>query len=131
MKTANRNILVVDDMSNWRTTVETLLKSYGYTVTVASNAFEAFRAINQASYAAAILDVRLDDMDDSNHEGVSTVLTGIHRECPLMGFVVISSYYNEAEVRGIVPEGVSVMYVDKNNFRIDELMAALEQLCEG
>jgi DNA-binding NtrC family response regulator len=128
METTNRNILVVDDMSNWRTTVETLLKSYGFTVTVASNAVEAFRALKKESYSAAILDARLDDMDDSNHEGISTVLAGIHRECPKMGFIVISSYYSEAEVRDLVPEGVSITYFDKSNFRINDLIAALEHL---
>lgn len=128
METTNRKILVVDDMSNWRTTLEILLRSYGFTVTVASNAVEAFRALRVGSYSAAILDARLDDMDDSDDEGISTVLAGIHREYPEMGFVVISSYYSEAEARGMVPEGVSVMYVDKNNFRIEDLMAALEHL---
>lgn len=131
METTNRNILVVDDMSNWRVTLETLLKSYGFKVTMASNAFEAFRALEDSSFAAAILDVRLDDMDDSNHEGISTVLSGIHRERPHMGFVVISSYYSEAEVRCMVPDDVSVIYFDKNNFRIDELLMALEQLSGG
>lgn len=127
MEAANRKILIVDDASNWRTTLETLLKPYGFMVTVASNAVEAFHAMHEGPYAAAILDARLDDMDDSDHEGISTVLAGIHREDPQMGFVVISSYYNEADVRNMVPSGVNVVYFDKNNFRSEALVSALDQ----
>jgi len=127
MNLLNRKILVVDDAANWRTTLETVLKSSGFEVRSAATVVEAYQALSEESFAAAILDVRLDTMED-NIEGITTVLNGAHRQDPRLGFVVISSYYSEEEVKSMVPKGVSVMYVDKNNFKIDELVAALEQL---
>ncbi len=127
MDLLNRKILIVDDAANWRTTLETVLKSSGFEVRSASTVMEAYQALLEETFAAAILDVRLDTMEE-NIEGITTVLNGAHRHDPRLGFVVISSYYSEEEVKSMVPEGVSVMYVDKNNFRIDDLMAALDQL---
>jgi len=130
MKPSNRKLLIVDDASNWRTTLLTLLKPHGFEVTIASNVMEAFHALQADSFFAAILDVRLDDMDDSNHEGISTVLVGALGNNPDMSFIVLSSYYNEAEVKSQVPEGVNLMYFDKNNFRTDDLIKTLEQFAE-
>lgn len=130
MKTLEPKILIVDDTSNWRTTLETLLKSYGYAVTVAANVLEASAALERGPYHAAILDVRLDDFDDDNREGLSTVLLAAHRKFPRLRFIVISSYYNEAEVRSFVPPGVKLVYFDKNNFPIDRLLGTLQELMQ-
>jgi len=128
MKAADPKILIVDDTSNWRVTLETLLKSYGYAVTVAANVLEASAALERGPYHTAILDVRLDDFDDDNREGLSTVLLAAHRKFPGMSFIVISSYYNEAEVRSYVPADVKLVYFDKNNFPIDRLLNTLQEL---
>lgn len=130
MKTSSPRILIVDDTSNWRVTLETLLKSYGYAVTVAANVLEASAALESGPYHAAILDVRLDDFDDDNREGLSTVLLAAHRQFPRMSFIVISSYYNEAEVRSFVPPEVKVFYFDKNNFPIGRLLRTLKQMTQ-
>ena len=121
-------ILIVDDASNWRTTLETLLKSCGYTVTVASNVLEANTALQQGPYATAILDVRLDAFDDANHEGVSTILAAAHRQFPKMSFIVISSYYSEVEVRNFITPNVKLFFFDKTNFQVEALLKTLEQI---
>ncbi|MDZ7360446.1 MAG: response regulator [candidate division KSB1 bacterium] len=128
MEASKPKILIVDDRSNWRTTLETLLKSYGYAVTVAANVLEASEALEQGPYNTAILDVRLDDFDDENREGLSTVLLSAHLKYPRMSFIVISSYYSEAEVRDFAPPDVRLFYFDKNNFPIDKMLNTLEQL---
>ncbi len=121
-------ILIVEDASNWRTTLETLLKSNGYVVTVASNVLEANAALQGGPYAAAILDVRLDPFDDEDRAGLSNVLAAAHQKYPHIGFIVISSYYNEAEVRSFVPNDVTLFFFDKNKFHIDLLFNTLDQL---
>jgi DNA-binding NtrC family response regulator len=128
METFQPNILIVDDASNWRTALETLLKSYGYAVTVAASVLEASEALQHGPYAAAILDVRLDAFDDDNHEGVSTVLATAHRRYPQMCFIVISSYFNETDVRGFAPHDAKLFYFDKNNFSIDRLLMTLHEI---
>jgi DNA-binding NtrC family response regulator len=130
MEATKPRILIVDDASNWRTTLETLLKSYGYAVTVAATVLEASEALRGGPYAAAILDVRLDAFDDDNHEGVATVLATAHHQFPKMSFIVISSYYNEADVRSFAPRDAKLFYFDKNNFSIDQLLMILHRLVE-
>lgn len=121
-------VLIVDDAANWRTTLETLLQSDGYAVTVAANVLEASEALRFGLYAAAILDVRLDAFDDDNHEGVSSVLALAHQKYPRMYFIVISSYYSEADVKSFVPPTAKVFYFDKNKFSIDQLFKTLHQI---
>jgi hypothetical protein len=70
----------------------------------------------------------LDDFDDDNREGLSTVLLSAHLKYPQMSFIVISSYYSEAEVRDFAPPAARLFYFDKNNFPIDKLLNRLEQL---
>lgn len=130
METVKPNVLIVEDASNWRTTLETLLKSYGYAVTVASNVLEASEALRLGPYLAAILDVRLDAFDDSNREGVTMVLKSAHQIYPQMSFIVISSYYSEVDVRNLAPNDARLIYFDKNNFPIDKLLDTLHQLVE-
>jgi len=122
------NILVVDDASNWRITVETLLKSYGYQVTVAANVIEASEALNHGPFAAAILDVRLDAFDDNNHEGVSMILASAHQSYPQMSFIILSSYFSEAEVRSFAPRDAELYYFDKNNLSVELLLNTLNLL---
>lgn len=124
------HILIVDDASNWRTTLETLLKSYGYQVTTAASVLEASEVVQHGSYAAAILDVRLDAFDDDNYEGVSTVLATAHQRYPQMSFIVISSYFSETDVRGFAPREAKLFYFDKNNFSIDRLLNTLHELVQ-
>jgi len=128
MEKPRQKILVVDDAANWRMTLETVLKPRGYEVTAASNVIEAIEAIGQGPYSAAILDVRLDSLDDTDDEGLSTVLSSAHTADPWMSFIVISSYYSETEVRRLVPEGVNLFYFDKNNFMADELIRVLQKI---
>ncbi|MBV6505484.1 MAG: hypothetical protein ILNGONEN_01046 [Syntrophorhabdaceae bacterium] len=121
-------ILIVDDASNWRTTLETLLKSDGYGVTAAANVLEASEALRRSPYSVAILDVRLDAFDDDNHEGVSSVLALAHRKYPQMSFIVISSYYSESDVKSFAPREAKVFYFDKNKFSIEQLFKTLHQI---
>jgi DNA-binding NtrC family response regulator len=121
-------ILVVDDASNWRITLETLLKSYGYQITVAANVIEASEALSHGPFTAAILDVRLDAFDDTNHEGVSTVLASAHKKFPQMSFIILSSYFNETDVRNFAPRDTELYYFDKNNLSIDQLLNTLHLL---
>jgi DNA-binding NtrC family response regulator len=97
-------------------------------VIVAANVLEASEALRRGPFAAAILDVRLDAFDDDNHEGVSMVLTAAHQKYPWMSFIVISSYFSEADVRNFAPPDARIFYFDKNNLPIDKLLTTLQQL---
>ena len=128
MDASKPNILIVDDASNWRITLETLLNSYGFRATVAANVIEASAALTQGPFAAAILDVRLDAFDETNHEGVSMILTAVYKMYPKIGFIILSSYYSEADVKSFAPHDAELYYFEKNNLSIDKLLSTLRHL---
>jgi CheY-like chemotaxis protein len=63
-------ILVVDDNERWRDLLSEVLEQQGFLVDTASTAVEALEHIAQAFYHLLILDIRMEDADDSNVEGM-------------------------------------------------------------
>jgi CheY-like chemotaxis protein len=63
-------ILVVDDMPDVRATVSGLLLDAGFDVTSASSKNEALRILRADQFNVAILDIRLDDTDEDNKDGL-------------------------------------------------------------
>lgn len=66
MKTAK--ILVVEDDEGWRNTLKDLLESEGYIVQSVANSQEASNALKLPGIQLVIMDLRLDDVDESNIE---------------------------------------------------------------
>ena len=63
-------VLVVDDLPDWRVTLSGLLMDQGYEVQVASSVDSALRAIENKRFHVAVLDVRLDESDEDNRDGL-------------------------------------------------------------
>ena len=63
-------ILVVDDLPDWRTTISGLLMDQGYEVETASSVDGAIQALEDWHFHIAILDVRLDETDEDNRDGL-------------------------------------------------------------
>ena len=68
------NILVVDDDKNTRMYFEAVLKSNGYTVTVASDGYEAFEMMDKEHIDLVVLDIMMPKLDGYE-------LTRTLREC--------------------------------------------------
>ena len=63
-------VLVVDDLPDWRVTLSGLLIDQGYDVQVASSLDDAMELLESESFRVAILDVRLDETDEDNRDGL-------------------------------------------------------------
>ena len=63
-------ILIVDDLPDWRITLESWLSDLGYRCTTASSVEEAIRIVNTRRITLAILDVRLDESSENDREGL-------------------------------------------------------------
>ncbi len=63
-------ILVVDDMGNWRALLRTILESEGYAVYTAARFSEAMTLLQERTFHVAVLDVRLIDADPANIDGL-------------------------------------------------------------
>ncbi len=65
----NGRILIVDDEQQWREHLMGILNREGYTVEAASTAKDALNILQQGIYHLVILDIRLEDSDQSKGRG--------------------------------------------------------------
>ena len=84
-------ILVLDDLADWRATLRGLLEDWGYTVHTAGSTEQALRLLENTPVDLALLDIRLDETDEGNTEGLS-LASVIKERWPDIKVVVITGY---------------------------------------
>jgi two-component system nitrogen regulation response regulator NtrX len=84
-------ILVVDDLRDWRLTLRGLLADEGYEVEVAGSLPEALTFLESRSFDLALLDLRLDETDEDNTEGL-TLADKIKKSWPGVKVIIITGY---------------------------------------
>ena len=127
-----RRILVVDDIADWRKTLSKLLTCEGYQVQEAESVDSALAALEACSFDLAMVDVRLDDADESNEQGLE--LAGIiKRDWPTVKVVIVTGYptldtVNRALRPMLAGSKLADGYIEKNN--LAELPQFLEHVFE-
>jgi CheY-like chemotaxis protein len=86
-----KRILVVDDVKDWQQALSGLLEDEGYQVIAVGDRKSALEAIKANKFGLAILDIRLDETDENNAEGLDLAgeVKGIQRNLPV---VIITGY---------------------------------------
>jgi CheY-like chemotaxis protein len=87
----SQKLLVVDDLEDWRSTLSGLLRDNGYIVEVAGSIEEAIDLLKNNSFELALLDLRLDETDENNIEGIKFAET-IKQQWPMVKVVMITGY---------------------------------------
>jgi DNA-binding NtrC family response regulator len=87
-----KTVLVVDDQSNWRDVFTSLLEGE-YKVVCTESADAALRATleQEPPFALAIIDIRLNDQDPTNEEGLQ-LIAKLKKLSPFTNFVVATGY---------------------------------------
>ena len=85
-------ILVVDDIPDWRETIKDLLEDEGYIVVIAESIVEAEEKLKEMSFELAVLDMRLDESDESNIEGLDKLARTIRDNYSHMKTIIFISY---------------------------------------
>lgn len=91
MPDTHYTILVVDDLPDWRATLSGLLEDVGYRVQAASSSDKALDLLASDCFNLAVLDVRLDETDEGNTEGIS-LARKIKEHWPSVKVVIITGY---------------------------------------
>ena len=91
MTNKRRKILVVDDLPDWRTTLSGLLVDEGYDVQVADSSNAAVALLEADHFDLALLDMRLDESDEDNTEGLD-LAAEIKQHWPTTQVVIITGY---------------------------------------
>jgi len=100
------HILVVDDLDDWRKTLSGLLREEGYKVDVAVSFKKAVTLLRSQKFDLAILDVRLDETDENNTQGLD-LAAEIKRRWGGVKIIIITGYDNPDIVkRAMEPQGL-------------------------
>jgi len=96
-------VLVVDDLPNWQKIIEELLSDEGYSVMCASDVRIALQLLASMPFQLAILDVRLDETDENNSDGI-WLMHEIHRNYPSVKVIINTGYGTPFIVREVFKE---------------------------
>jgi CheY-like chemotaxis protein len=86
-------VLVVDDEPDWRTTLSGLLADKGFDVKSASTLAEALQCLDEEHFHVAVLDVRLDDTNEDNRDGL-WLMHQIRKRAPSTAVIILTGYSN-------------------------------------
>lgn len=91
MANTRHKILVVDDLPDWRKTLGGLLEDAGYEVQVADSSAKALELLRTNRFDLAVLDMRLDETDEGNTEGLN-LAAEIRQRWPTVKAIIITGY---------------------------------------
>jgi DNA-binding NtrC family response regulator len=101
------DVLVVDDLADWRATFKGLLVDAGFVVQVASSKAEAMALLSSQEFPVAVVDMRLDDSDESNIDGLKLAEDVLNQGIPTK--VILVTGYGSAKTidRAMEPNAAS------------------------
>ena len=103
LKTAY-NILVVDDLLDWRTTLSGLLRDDGYKTEAAGSPTTALALLEKKSFHLAIIDLRLDESNEDDEGGLDLTVE-IKQRWPETKVIIITGYGTSQRIqRAIQPD---------------------------
>ncbi len=91
-------ILVVDDLTDWQEMIGGLLRDAGYDVHAAADADQAMRLLRQQPYHVAVVDLRLDEQDENNQEGLA-LAERMKAYLPELAIIILTGYANIEAVK--------------------------------
>ncbi len=86
-----RRILVVDDLYEWQDSLSGLLRDYGYQTETAGTTVRAKELLGAQPFDIALLDIRLDDSDEENVEGLE-LGEYIHAHYPKTAVIILTGF---------------------------------------
>jgi CheY-like chemotaxis protein len=121
---AKGRILVVDDMDSWRKLIPSILPEYDV-VTVGTYA-DAVRVIESYDFDVAVLDIRLEDEDSWNVDGVS-LMRHVREHKPHAGMVIFTGYLESVRQQLLI-EYSPDQIISKNNFDNRDFREAIDRI---
>jgi CheY-like chemotaxis protein len=125
-------VLVVDDLPDWRGTLSGLLEDGGFSVRAVAGYEEALQIINDEYFNVALLDVRLDDSDEGNRDGIK-LMHAIKQKNPAIEIIVLTGYADvqmiqEARNPDRLGKSAAFSFLEKSN--MSDLVMQVKQACE-
>jgi len=99
-------VLVVDDLPDVRVTLSGLLSDEGYQVRSASSSAEALHLLDAERFHVAILDIRLDESDEANQDGLQ-LMHKIQEIDPNVAIIMLTGYATVKTIQEALQPGPS------------------------
>ncbi|HLF28615.1 MAG TPA: response regulator [Anaerolineae bacterium] len=129
---ADQWILLVDDLTEWQETLSRLLRAEGYQADVADSLSQAIQQLNARMYHLAIIDIRLQDWDETNVEGM-TILDELDRrygDTEAIAKIMISAYSTAEQMRQAFKRHKVHDFIVKQTFDKHEFLAVVREAFE-
>lgn len=91
MENSSDKLLVVDDLQDWQKTISGVLQDNGYDVAVAGSMADAIKLLGENIYDLALLDLRLDETNEDNVDGLKLAEI-IKDRWPKVKIVIFTGY---------------------------------------
>lgn len=123
-------VLVVDDIEDWRRTLSGMLVEKGYGAETAGSLRDSLALLETNRFDLALVDVRLDEQDEDNTEGLD-LADEIRRRWPAVKVVIITGYETTETVRRAMEpnaqgQRLAVDFIKKTE--IDKLAEVVKQV---
>ncbi len=121
-------ILVIDDLADWRGMIGGLLQDAGYDVQSAADADEAMRLLRQQPYHVAIIDLRLDEEDENNQEGL-VLAERMNAYLPELAILILTGHADIPAVKyALQPraDGTRIAFDFLEKHEISKLLPSIE-----
>ncbi|MBM3155114.1 MAG: response regulator [Chloroflexi bacterium] len=122
-------VLIVDDLPDVRATLSGLLSDEGYDVRSASSMVEALEMLATERFHVAVLDVRLDDADEDNKDGL-LLMYEIKAKYPTIAVIILTGYADVKMVQEALQpnrEGVAPAFAFLEKTDVDRLSEYVER----
>src|SRR6266702_2660123 len=122
-------VLIVDDLEKWRKELAITLQREEFYTDSASTAAEVLERLNEALYHLLILDIRLEDSDPSNTEGIELL-----RELDKRGLseatavIILSAYGTQEQMRLAFKDFKVADFLSKNHFTKPIFVESVQQV---
>lgn len=127
-------ILIVDDLRDVRNSLLGVLRDQGYRAAAAPDRAEALRLLAEQPFHVALVDVRLDERDARNEDGLR-LMHDIHGSDPSVAIVIMTGYGQVNMVRDALQPvrgkaAPAIAFVEKKGVWIQELLDLIPQAIE-
>lgn len=116
------NILIVEDMRDWRDQLSSVLRRDGHRVTAAASYVEALSALKQNEYHLVIVDLRLSPSDENNRDGMLLLADLQDLKIPA---IVVSGYSTADLARQAFRDYGTLDFLEKKDLELSELRKAV------
>lgn len=121
---ATENILIVEDMRDWRDQLASTLKRGGYAVTTVASYGEALGELRRNQYQLVIVDLRLSPSDENNRDGMILLEDLAAIKIPA---IVVTGYGTAELARRAFRDYGTLDFLEKKDLELKKLRQVIKE----